>query len=80
VKPCALCVNSQIPENISWAAVLPQLEGLYIKRHDTAVQTIQNCIFSGLMGTAAFFMDAGSSADHPDDVLGRGSKFRSGSQ
>jgi hypothetical protein len=28
------------------------------------------------MGTAAFFMDAGRSADHPDDVLGRGSTFQ----
>jgi hypothetical protein len=28
------------------------------------------------MSTAAFFMDAGRSADHPDDVLGRGSTFQ----
>jgi hypothetical protein len=30
------------------------------------------------MGTAAFFMDAGRSADHPEDVLGRVSTFQEG--
>jgi hypothetical protein len=60
----------------------PELASLckHIKRRGASVQKQWDCICAGPMGTAVFSMDAGRSADHPDDVLGRGCQFKSGCQ
>jgi hypothetical protein len=74
---CPLCKQPDSETHVMGGCTsTPELEGLYIKRHDAAVQTIQEGICTGPMGTAAFFMGADRSAYHPDDVLGRGSTFQ----
>jgi hypothetical protein len=61
---CPLCKQPDSGTHIVGGCTSPtELAGLNIKRHDAAVQTIRDCICTDPMSTAAFFMDAGRSAN-----------------
>jgi ribonuclease HI len=68
--PCPLCGSPDSGSHILGGCKREDMHRLYIKRHNTAVQIIAECIQNGSLGGCAMYMDACAAKDVPDYAMG----------
>ena len=71
---CPLCRQPDSGTHVMGGCTgTPEIQALYVKRHDEAVQSIRQAISTGACGQGTILMDAGKRADLPAEVSGKAS-------